>query len=104
MRGRHNTDAHGPRVLGSALRLVLQGIVLVVGVAMIVASIALGWLPGPGGIPLFLAGVAVLSTQFEWAQRLRRWIFAKLKHAAGRARRRTVEVVDDITGELTRVD
>ncbi len=32
---------------------------------------ATGWLPGPGGIPLALVGLAVLSTEFEWARRLR---------------------------------
>lgn len=40
-----------------------------VGILLIIASVAFGWLPGPGGIPLFLAGLAVLSVHHEWAKR-----------------------------------
>lgn len=35
-----------------------------------VISVSIGWLPGPGGIPLFLVGLAVLATEFVWAARL----------------------------------
>ena len=42
----------------------------VVGGLLIIAAPLTGWLPGPGGIPLFIAGLAVLSSEFEWAQRL----------------------------------
>ena len=57
-----------------------------------------------GGIPLFLAGIALLSTQFEWALRVRRWAFAKMRDAAGRARQRTVEAYEDVTDEFARTD
>jgi hypothetical protein len=46
-------------------------LVLIVGSIFILAAAATGWLPGPGGIPLFLIGVAILATEFEWAERLR---------------------------------
>ncbi|GAA2804120.1 PGPGW domain-containing protein [Kribbella solani] len=42
----------------------------VVGGLLLIAAPLTGWLPGPGGIPLFIAGLAVLSSEFEWAQRL----------------------------------
>jgi hypothetical protein len=42
----------------------------VVGGILIIAAPLTGWLPGPGGIPLFIAGLAVLASEFEWAQRL----------------------------------
>lgn len=42
----------------------------VVGVLLIVLAAATGWLPGPGGIPLALVGLAVLASEFEWAERL----------------------------------
>lgn len=29
-----------------------------------------GWLPGPGGIPLALLGLAVLASEFHWAKRI----------------------------------
>ena len=38
-----------------------------------------GPLPGPGGIPLVLLGIAVWSSEFEWAQRLMYWFKAQLK-------------------------
>lgn len=42
----------------------------IVGGILIIAAPLTGWLPGPGGIPLFIAGLAVLASEFEWAQRL----------------------------------
>lgn len=42
----------------------------IVGVFLLLLAGATGWLPGPGGIPLALIGLAVLASEFEWAQRL----------------------------------
>ncbi|MFI5695051.1 PGPGW domain-containing protein [Kribbella sp. NPDC051586] len=42
----------------------------VLGGLLLIAAPLTGWLPGPGGIPLFIAGLAVLASEFEWAQRL----------------------------------
>lgn len=36
-----------------------------------VLALLLGWLPGPLGIPLFLAGLSLLAINHEWA---RRWL------------------------------
>lgn len=47
------------------------------GYGLIILGIALGWLPGPGGIPLILAGLGLLSINNEWARRLRGYL---LKH------------------------
>lgn len=44
--------------------------VAVVGALLIVAAGLTGWLPGPGGIPLALLGLAVLASEFDWAKRL----------------------------------
>ncbi len=38
-----------------------------VGGLLMVASVLTGWLPGPGGIPLFMLGLLVLSSEFAWA-------------------------------------
>jgi formate hydrogenlyase subunit 3/multisubunit Na+/H+ antiporter MnhD subunit len=46
-------------------------IVTIVGTLFILAAIATGWLPGPGGIPLFLIGIAILASEFTWAERIR---------------------------------
>jgi hypothetical protein len=45
------------------------GVAILGGLLIILAPLT-GWLPGPGGIPLFIAGLAVLASEFEWAQRL----------------------------------
>lgn len=42
----------------------------ILGVLLILGSGLFGWLPGPGGIPLLLAGLGLLSINHEWARRL----------------------------------
>lgn len=41
------------------------------GYALIVLSGLTGWLPGPGGIPLLIAGLGLLSIHNKWAMDLR---------------------------------
>jgi hypothetical protein len=38
------------------------------GICLILAAPLLGWLPGPGGIPLFIAGLALLAINNKWAE------------------------------------
>ncbi len=47
------------------------------GVLLMLAALAFGWIPGPGGLPLFLAGLGLLSINHEWA---RRWLEKLKKH------------------------
>lgn len=47
--------------------------VAVAGLLLMVAAAVTGPLPGPGGIPLFLLGLAVWASEFEWAQNLMLW-------------------------------
>lgn len=49
------------------------------GVILILAAIFLGWLPGIGGIPLFIAGLALLSVNNQWAKR---WLDYARKHSS----------------------
>lgn len=58
---------------------VRKPLVLVVGLLFVIISPFTGVLPGPGGIPIFLIGIAILATEFEWAQRLRDWSLHKVK-------------------------
>lgn len=44
------------------------------GYLLIIAAALTGWLPGPGGIPLFIAGLGLLSIHNEWARRLRDYL------------------------------
>lgn len=58
-------------------------VVTVVGVAVIVAGVAMLALPGPGWATILL-GLAILSTEFEWAARWRRAVVRRLTAAAHR--------------------
>ena len=53
----------------------------VLGFALILTAIPIGWLPGPGGIPLIILGLSLLATNHEWAER---WL-NKVKAEAGKA-------------------
>ncbi len=46
----------------------------VLGVLLIIVSPLLGWLPGPGGIPLFLAGLGFLAVHHAWARDAIRYV------------------------------
>lgn len=59
-------------------RRIYRGVVAVVGTLLVLLGAATGWLPGPGGIPLTLLGLAVLASEFEWAQRLLAWARTRL--------------------------
>lgn len=45
----------------------------ILGILLIILAGLTGWLPGPGGIPLLIAGLALLSINHEWAKR---WLLA----------------------------
>lgn len=40
------------------------------GVLMLIGAVAFGWIPGPGGLPLLLGGLGLLSINHEWARKL----------------------------------
>ena len=52
---------------------------LILGMLLIVSAGLIGWLPGPGGMVLFLLGIAVLASEFAWAERFRDWILNLLR-------------------------
>jgi tellurite resistance protein TerC len=59
-------------------------IVALVGSTVLLVGIALLVLPGPG-LPIVVAGIAILATEFLWARRALR----NAKGAVARARRRS---------------
>lgn len=61
---------------------VRKPVVLILGMFIIILSGAIGWLPGPGGIPLFLIGVAVLATEFVWADRVKKIMLSIIHRCA----------------------
>ena len=54
-------------------------VAFVIGFAFIILAALTGWLPGPGGIPLFLIGIAILSTEFKWAKKIKDMVMDILK-------------------------
>lgn len=49
----------------------------IAGYTLLIMSGLVGWLPGPGGIPLFLGGLGLLSINNSWAKRL--LVYSKTK-------------------------
>lgn len=54
-------------------------VAFIIGFAFIILAGLTGWLPGPGGIPLFLIGIAILSTEFKWAKKIKDMMLDILK-------------------------
>ena len=67
-------------------RHIRKPITVIVGFTFVLAAGLTGWIPGPGGIPLFLIGVAILATEFEWAERLRDFVLRIVKWFSEQAR------------------
>ncbi|WKV75007.1 TIGR02611 family protein [Streptomyces sp. PCS3-D2] len=67
-----------------SLHLSWQVGVFVVGLAVIVAGIAMLVLPGPGWVAIF-AGLAIWATEFAWAHLVLRWTKRKVTEAAQKA-------------------
>lgn len=40
------------------------------GILLMITAPLLGWLPGPGGLPLFIAGLSLLAINHDWAKKL----------------------------------
>ena len=64
------------------LRIYRFGVALA-GLLLICLGLVTGPLPGPGGIPLVLLGLAIWSSEFEWAYRLRQRFKAEIKRFRG---------------------
>jgi uncharacterized protein (TIGR02611 family) len=61
--------------------------VLVVGLVLMVAGLIMLVTPGPG-IASIVAGLALLSTEFDWARRLLNWFRRRFVAVRDDARRR----------------
>jgi hypothetical protein len=68
--------------------------ITVIGLLLIAAGAAIAWIPGPWSLPIVLAGLALLASEYDWAQDVLDWSKdmsrkAKEKIAARRADKRT---------------
>jgi uncharacterized protein (TIGR02611 family) len=64
--------------------------VAIAGLFFIALGLVTGPLPGPGGIPLVLLGLAIWASEFEWAHRLMLFFKAQLRRFQGWSRPRQV--------------
>ena len=64
--------------------------VAIAGLLLICLGFVSGPIPGPGGIPLVLLGLAIWSSEFEWAYRLMQWFKVLLHRYQAWPRRRKV--------------
>jgi hypothetical protein len=76
------------RVWRAAPKSVRRSIVLVVGVTLLLLGAALVVLPGPFTLPLVIAGLAVLATEFAWAEQLLTSGRTRVRRATATVRRR----------------
>jgi Putative transmembrane protein (PGPGW) len=53
----------------------------ILGVLLIIAALLIGWLPGPGGIFLAIAGLWVLAQEYDWAEDALDWMRDKYREA-----------------------
>ena len=75
------------RMWRTAPRSLRRSIVGVVGVTLLVLGALLVVLPGPFTLPLVIAGLAVLASEFSWAEQLLIKGRARASRLAGAARR-----------------
>ncbi len=63
------------------MKLIKRWLTIFVGTCVVVVGIILIPIPGPGGAPVALAGLAILATELSFAQRLReRFLAFRVKH------------------------
>lgn len=42
----------------------------IAGFGLLLAAIPIGWIPGPGGIPVVILGLSLLATNHDWADKM----------------------------------
>jgi uncharacterized protein (TIGR02611 family) len=62
--------------------------ITVIGATLVVGGIVLTPLPGPWSFPIVLAGLAVLSKEYDWAKDAREWVRANSKKVAAKFKAR----------------
>lgn len=63
--------------MGSIHKRVKSTLIDIAGILLIALAGLTGWLPGPGGIPLLIAGLGLLSINHDWAKR---WLMSVKDH------------------------
>lgn len=66
----------------SASALTKRIVTTVVGIALVIGGVLITPLPGPWSFPVILAGLAILSTEYDWAKDALQWGRKKYQEAA----------------------
>lgn len=78
----------------SASALTKRIVVTVVGLALVIGGVLITPLPGPWSFPVILAGLATLSTEYDWAKDALQW-GRKKYHEAARKLKKQCTSTDD---------
>ena len=79
---------HSPREVWAFIaRSTKRVVIFVIGVALFALGIALIPLPGPFSIPLMIAGLAVLATEYVWAEKALNTVKDRARRASEAAKR-----------------
>lgn len=81
MKSLKDTWHRTPRTARRIIVFIIGGLVIIAGILMLV-------LPGPGWAAIFL-GLAILSTEFDRAEKIRTAVVARFKDAIDKARAKT---------------
>ncbi len=73
----------------SVLAQTKRGVVALIGIALVLAGMLLGPLPVAPGIPLIIAGLAVLASEFDWAKDALVWVKTKYRETTQRFKARS---------------
>jgi len=71
--------------------VIRRAAIVVGGFALLLVGAPLLVLPGPG-IPVLVAGLALLSLEFHWARRLRDWVLRRAERVTPASRGRRIAV------------
>ena len=66
----------------------LRIVITLIGATLVIGGIVLTPLPGPWSFPIVLAGLAVLSKEYDWAKDAREWVRSKSKKVAAKFKAR----------------
>jgi hypothetical protein len=63
-------------------------IATVLGIVLVVGGILITWIPGPWSFPIIIGGLAVLATEYDWADDMLDWVKRRSKQLADKVRGR----------------
>lgn len=72
------------------MKVIKRWATIIVGGLILAAGVMLIPVPGPGGLPVTIAGLAILATEFPWAKRLLERMKQRLQLARAQRGARTV--------------